>query len=117
ADTFFKPIAEQLPVYGSQLVERDGRFAANAAVEPLPNYGAFEKKPLQRIVQLVKHDRDKHYANNLKVAPSSILVTTITAQSYAAEVRIRAATLLEFVRNVVDQLPNYIECIQLPRGR
>lgn len=116
ADTFFKPIAEKLPVFQRHVIESERRFTANAATEPLPAYGAFEKRPLQRIVQMMKHDRDKHYADNPKLIPSSILLTTITAQSYAAEVQTQAASLLEFVRSVIDCLPNYIQCVQLPKG-
>jgi hypothetical protein len=117
ADTFFKPIAEKLPVLQRHLIESERHFTANAATEPLPAYGAFEERPLQRIVQMMKHDRDKHYADNPKLIPSSILLTTITAHSYAAEVQTQAASLLEFVHNVIDRLPNYIQCVQLPKGR
>jgi hypothetical protein len=66
---------------------------------------------------MVKHDRDKHYADKPKVIPSSILLTTITARSYAVEVGIPTTTLLDFVKRVVDRLPNYIECVHAPSGR
>ena len=117
ADAFFTPITERLPVYGGQVIGSERRFAANAAVEPLPKYGAFEKKPLQRIVQMLKHDRDEHYGDKPKLVPCSILLTTITARSYAAEVGIPATSLLDFVRKVVDRLPSYIGCVQTRNGQ
>ena len=85
-------------------------FSANAEsyVEPLPEYGAFEKTPLQRTVQLVKHDRDKHYANDTKHRPSSILLTTLTARAYEKALLQPASSLLEFVLRVVKGIPEGI---------
>lgn len=112
AESFFKPVAERMPVYQSDLVEAERSFAAANAVEPLPCYGVFEKKPLQRIVQMLKHDRDNHYLDTPELIPSSILLTTITARTYAAEVGIRVTNLLEFVHRIVSRLPTYIDVVE-----
>lgn len=88
----------------------EGRMvAANAAqVEPLPEHG-FEKTPLQRITQFLKRDRDKQFQNDIKHRPTSILLTTLAAHSYAKEVHIAAPDLFEFVTRVVAGLHGFIE--------
>lgn len=55
-------------------------------VEQLPDYGEFQKKPLQRIVQLLKHNRNRFFQGDDANRPSSILITTITAQSYGSDI-------------------------------
>lgn len=109
ADDWFKPISQRLPIISELTAKTANRRAFSASVEPLPEYGAFEKTPLQRIVQLVKHDRDKHYVEDTKHRPSSILLTTLTAQAYEKELSRTAATLLEFVVRVVERIPEGIE--------
>lgn len=106
ADDWFKPISLRLPRIVELIANTANIKAAfSASVEPLPEYGAFEKTPLQRIVQLVKHDRDRHFADDAKHRPSSILLTTLTAQAYEREVSRTAPTLLEFVVRVVEGIP------------
>jgi hypothetical protein len=110
ADTFFKPIAAIAPLLEYQLTANSRQFSAKAAsIEPLPAHGAFDKKPLQRIVQLLKHDRDKYYENRQGLVPSSILLTTITAHSYSRAVRTGFPSLIHFVRKVVGDIPIFIE--------
>ncbi len=117
AESFFKPIAEKLPRYGtSGAVESKRDFSANAAVEPLLPHGAFAKKPLQRIVQLLKRDRDQYYDSKAINRPSSILLTTLTAKSYAAAVGSQWQTLLDFVIHVVSKLQYSIVASATPGG-
>jgi hypothetical protein len=53
ADDWFQRAAGQLPRFEIQLANRRP-FEVTAGVEPLPDYGTFGKKPLQRIVQVLK---------------------------------------------------------------
>jgi hypothetical protein len=112
ADSFFKPIANRLPVFASQ-ISAQTFLSRRAAVEPLPDHGAFDKTPLQRIVQMLKHDRDKFFQTKAEFRPSSILLTTLTANSYDAAVGFRFPSLLSFVRSVILKIPNYIETSEI----
>lgn len=116
ADGWFKKAADQLPQIPVMLLNARRRFDIAASVEPLPEYGAFEKRPLQRIVQMLKRDRDEHFQNDEKHRPSSILLTTITTHSYLAALDVPVSSLLEFVVKVVAGLPNHIE-ISGPPGQ
>jgi hypothetical protein len=109
ADSFFKLIARKLPVYERELTESVGKFSYGAAVEPLPSHGAFDKTPLQRIVQMLKHDRDKYFQDQSDLRPSSILLTTLSAKSYDAAVAYPCGSLLSLVRTVIVRIPNYID--------
>ena len=107
----YAEIANAKPILIHSFGERDdGRIVAGHAqqVEPLPEHG-FEKTPLQRVTQLLKRDRDEHFQRDLDRRPTSILLTTLTAHSYAAEVRIAAYDLFEFVTRVVARLNEFIE--------
>src|SRR5208282_1732028 len=54
--------------------------------EPIPPQEAVaEKKPLPLAVQLFKRWRDLHYADDLTLAPISIVLTTLAAHSYRGE--------------------------------
>lgn len=112
-DGWFKKIAAVLPTIQRPLIARSAlseslMVNASAKVEPMPEHGAFDKTPLQRVVQLVKRDRDAHYQDDAAHRPSSILLTTIIAQSYASLVYQPASDLLEFVVKVVQGMPNFI---------
>ncbi len=85
-------------------------------MEPLLPHGAFAKKPLQRIVQLLKRDRDEYYDSKAINRPSSILLTTLTAKSYAAAVGSQWQTLLDFVIHVVSKLQYSIVASATPGG-
>jgi hypothetical protein len=109
ADAFFKPVAERMPVFAYHLSANSRRFSENTAtVEPLPTHGAFDKTPLQRVVQLVKHDRDKYYEHQGDLMPSSILLTTLVARSYDAAVTKTATSLFSFVHGVIADLPRFV---------
>jgi len=106
---WFGEAAEARPIFIATFSAKEGReVAANSQVEPLPEHGEFDKTPLQRITQLLKRDRDEHFQNDLDHRPSSILLTTLTARAYSAEVMIPAARLFEFVIRVVARLGEFI---------
>jgi hypothetical protein len=57
------------------------RYAADAAIEPYPDRMRI-KGLLRRIVQLCKRHRDIHFADAAELAPLSVIITTLAAQSY-----------------------------------
>jgi hypothetical protein len=57
------------------------RYAADAAIEPYPARMRI-KGLLRRIVQLCKRHRDIHFADEPKLTPLSIIITTLAARSY-----------------------------------
>jgi hypothetical protein len=110
ADDWFKPITELKPRFRLLNTANERQIIAmSASVEPLPEYGAFEKTPLQRIVQVIKFDRDKHFQNDEKHRPSSIILTTLAAHSYKRAVQTEVGSLLEFVIRVVESVPDAVD--------
>jgi hypothetical protein len=109
ADSFFKPIAGRMPVIVRGLTANSREFSAKTAtVEPLPAHGQFDKTPLQRVVQMVKHDRDRYYEDKRALMPSSILLTTLATHSYNAAVDNAALSMFAFVERVVAGMPSHI---------
>jgi len=116
-DDWFKRAAEILPTIRRALSARNraSEFVmANANVEPMPEFGEFEKTPLQRIVQLLKRDRDESFQDDPAHRPSSILLTTIITQSYSSLVHLPVGDLLEFVVKVVEKLPDFVVVVGAP---
>lgn len=110
ADAWFKPATENLPLIGVKATAANERliFENRAHIEEMSPYGDFEKKPLQRIVQLLKRSRDEHFQELPEYRPSSILLTTIIAHAYLASVTNRFENLFEFVQAVIAKLPQYV---------
>ena len=112
SDEWFKKAAEKMPQY--ELLKEAMVFANRAKIEELPEYGAFEKKPLQRIVQLLKRHRDHYFQENKKYRPTSILLTTLVTHSYLEAVKLPVKNLVEFIGNVLVGVPKYIwPCLDL----
>jgi len=111
-DKWFKTACKELPTFRPIMLRNMSAAVvmanAKTSVEPMPEFGAFEKTPLQRIVQMLKHDRNDHFQNDTAHRPSSILLTTITTKSYLESVNRPVDDLLEFVINVVKGLPEFI---------
>jgi hypothetical protein len=121
-DEWFKKAADVLPTIRRPLLKRadlsESVVMANAAyVEPMPEFGEFDKTPLQRIVQMLKRDRDEYFQDDAAHRPSSILLTTITTQSYSSLVSQPVGDLLEFVVKVVEKLPEFILAAGVPGSR
>jgi hypothetical protein len=76
--------------------------AAYADVEEVPEWRV--RTPLQRVVQLLKRQRDVAFAQNSQGCPASIIVTTLAAQAYGSE-----WGLAEALSNVVGRIPTLIE--------
>jgi hypothetical protein len=116
---WFSAGAKALPIFQRSFSAIDEEMvvtASAAQIEPLPEHG-FEKTPLQRITQLLKRDRDEFFQSDLKRRPSSILLTTLAAHSYAAEVRNPAPDLFEFVTRVAARLHEFIRLQDILPGR
>lgn len=81
---------------------RKGIFADS---EPIPPQQAVsEKPPLKLVVQLLKRWRDMRYASNQGLAPISIVLTTLAAQTYRGEVTISGAmdTILAAIVDAIN---------------
>ena len=83
-----------------------------ATVEPLELQQSFEKKPLQRIVQILKRHRDLYFEKTPDLVVISVIITTLTAMSYNRLIGTEFATMEDFVEAVVRDLPNGLECRQ-----
>lgn len=70
-------------------------------VEDIPDSEV--KTTLQRSVQVLKRHRDIHFQQNTKIAPPSILITTLAARSYKGE-----QNLFEAVVLMADEMPHHI---------
>jgi len=69
-----------------KLVEKAARFSANANVEPLRDPApAYMKPPLRLSVQLFKRWRDLAFEGRYHLAPSSIVLTTLSGMLYQGE--------------------------------
>ncbi len=69
-----------------QLREKAAQYSANANVEPLRDPApAYAKPPLKLSIQLFKRWRDLAFASREKLAPSSIVLTTLSGQLYRGE--------------------------------
>ncbi|WP_345737045.1 nucleotidyltransferase [Prosthecobacter algae] len=114
-DHWLKSIAAQLPTtltsLSATIVRKNATAAANTRsdrVEPLPTDQGFEKAPLLRLIQLVKHFRNEGYAVDDKNRPSSILLTTITAKAYQKALLAQHTSLNAFIIQVLATLKNEV---------
>jgi hypothetical protein len=117
ADDWFKPITERIPAFRLLAFANEAQAMNRARVETMPEYGQFEIKPLQRIVQMLKFIRNRFFQNDQENQLSSILLTTIIAQSYLDTLDESIANLVEFVAAVARKLPNYIEVDENAEGK
>ncbi|MEQ8435050.1 MAG: nucleotidyltransferase [Oceanicaulis sp.] len=76
---------------------------AKGEVEDVPAYRV--QTPLQQLVQLLKHHRDRCFADSDKDhKPISIIITTLAAHAYNEE-----PTLVDAIRNVLPRMPDFID--------
>lgn len=73
----------------------------NESVNEIPVYK--RKTTLQKVIQLLKRHRDKHYGNN-EDKPISIIITTLATKAYNGE-----DTILDALQNIVNNMEIYIE--------
>jgi hypothetical protein len=74
---------------------------AYASVDAVPSFEW--KTPLQRVIQLLKRHRDVMFQPNPKLAPISMIITTLATHAYDAETDVYAALL-----NVVTRMPEFV---------
>jgi hypothetical protein len=75
--------------------------AYKSQIENVPEYRV--KTPLQRCVQLLKRHRNIKFANDLKVKPASIILTTLAARAYSNQ-----ADITDTLVSVIDGMPHFI---------
>jgi hypothetical protein len=76
---------------------------ARAQVEPLPAHvTAAEKPALNKSVQLLKRWRDVRFKDDMHLAPSSIILTTLAADLYASE-----PTCCDALTNILEGLVTF----------
>lgn len=110
-DGWFKNASSVMPIIRPSMNRTFATVMANdatAEIEPMPEFGQFEKTPLQRIVQMVKRTRDEYFQQDAAHRPSSILLTTIITKAYTECVSQPVDDLLEFVLKVVERMPRHI---------
>jgi len=77
AEWFDKIANDYTPLVQYELLEK------KAEIQPLPDVEPVEMKPpLKRAVQLIKRYRDVYFEDNPDLAPISIVLTTLAAQTY-----------------------------------
>lgn len=78
---------------------------ARAQVDPVPEKEAVHAKPaLKRSVQLFKRWRDVEYEDRVKLAPPSIILTTLSGQFYQ-----RQQLCVDALQSILDSTVNEIE--------
>jgi hypothetical protein len=107
--TWFKTIAQSHPRIQHLTALSNSAGSVRAGVEPLPAERAFEKKLLQRIVQILKRHRDIYFENKGDIAVISVIITTLAARAYRRAVLAEYASLQDFVTAVVADLPTGVE--------
>jgi hypothetical protein len=100
------PNIQTLHVFANEMVNR-------AAVEPLTLQQSFEKKPLQRIVQILKRHRDLHFEKSPDLAVISVIITTLAAIAYERQLGREFSSMEDFVEAVVQDLPNGLQLRQV----
>jgi hypothetical protein len=92
---------------GLQLLIESRRLLAKA--EPIPAQEAAEEKAiLKRVVQLLKRWRDINYQRNPKLAPISMVLTTMAAHAYSGQHTVSeamTAVLENFVSLIAQSKP------------
>ena len=75
---------------------------AYASTEDVPPYEW--KTPLQRSIQILKRHRDVMFQKNRKLAPISMIITTLAGRSYQGEMHVYEALV-----NILERIPNFVK--------
>lgn len=81
---------------------REDFIKAEVEIEKIPQLSV--KKPLQRVVQILKRHRDIMYESNPDNKPISCIITTLSAKAYKGETNIYDA-----LHNIITTMEHYIE--------
>lgn len=111
--TRFEQYAAIEPLFDAQFAEAPKRVL----VEPLPDSSA-PKGTLRLIVQICKRHRDIYFSTRDRdLAPVSVILTTLAAQSYAHHAQvITHASELDLLADVVRTMQLFIERQKSPAG-
>ncbi len=80
------------------------RFFAESykkSIEEIPDYKI--KTPLQKVIQMLKRHRDKYFIDNSEKAPSSVIISTLSAHSYNGREQ-----LDEILKDTINSMENFI---------
>src|SRR6266581_771161 len=113
---WFRKKADLQPSFSLFEKAESREFAAS--VEPFPDQEPLFKGILRRCLQICKRHRDEHFLDELsEVAPISIIITTLAANSYAYCVTNHVYdTEFDILVDVVRYMPNFIQKSQGPDG-
>ena len=87
----------------SKFRERKRFFAEsfNKSIEDIPDYKI--KTPLQKVIQMLKRHRDAYFIENTEEAPSSIIISTLSAHSYNGREQ-----LADILKDIINNMENFI---------
>lgn len=112
---FFKEAGDISPVYQREFVKAMESIT-DAVIEPLPEASETLARLLCRFVQLVKLHRNIMFgipaAGQKDLAPSSVFLTTLIAQSYKIEAPIPHASPLALLLDIVRGMPQRFQVVQ-----
>lgn len=114
---YFTEIGDIVPVF-----QREWAVAMDsiqeASIAPLAPPQEVFARILCRIVQLIKLHRNAAFASNdvLKLAPTSIFLTTLAAEAYRVEAGKPHSSPLELLLDVVERMPLHFERTVRQRG-
>jgi hypothetical protein len=113
---WFREKADLQPSF-SVLEKAEAREFA-ASIEPFPDQGRLFKGILRRCVQICKRHRDEYFHDSLSdVAPISIILTTLAANSYAYCVtNYGYDSEFDVLIDVIRYMPHFINISQTPEG-
>ena len=86
-------------------VIRTAMLEAKANVEDMPD-NDYLRTPLQRVVQILKRQRDIAFKNNKDNAPISIVITTLAAKAYNNE-----ADLYDALQNIIQGMTDQVDMV------
>jgi hypothetical protein len=87
----------------AELYELRQELSKNTDIEDVPVFAV--KSVLQRVVQALKRHRDIHFSSHLDDRPSSIIITTLAAQAYAAS---GPGDLYDALRATTQAMPQFL---------
>lgn len=83
-------------------------LANSKNIEEVPFYRI--KTPLQRVVQLLKRHAEVMFENNMKLKPSSVIITTLVAKAYD-KVSKQNQNFIDIIKKIISQLEHEINYI------
>lgn len=99
--------------FDEKCVVLDTYFEKKAIVEPLPYPESVEiKPPLKRAIQLIKRYRDIYFEDSPKLAPISIVLSTLAAEKYNGN-----DSVTDTLSIVLDRIFNDLKDKEKTRGR